>query len=361
MRACSRVGIDLSWRCNWNCRTCFYHFDERLHKAVDKPLVQIQQEVDAGVRRGCDHALAIGWGEPAIAPSALDFITYCKTKGITSSMITNGAAPLERYQAFFEAGINHVHVSVHGLGDVLDSIAGVKRAAAGQARLERWLADNGKPWRSNSTLQQENYRQLGEIVADVLEHGARHVVLLGFLPHYHWGDPAKMRTVAVHPAELQPQVERCLDRIAEAGRLATLRYHPMCFLRPEYWKYVVNARYVLFDPWEWDYGHCDADVNRVWPHALGLGAGTEVAGPPCSQCCMQLHCGGWNRFYVQGLNIELRALTEKDVPQEHRRYLTRPGHWHDLNPANHAPGFFTTAPAGTAVDGLTWLTPQAVA
>ena len=340
MKPCPRVGVELSWRCNWDCKTCFYHFDDRLHKKIDNPWAQTKAEIDGAKARGCDHVVAVGWGEPAIAPTVEQMITYAKEVGMTSSIITNGAGGLARYQRFYELGLDHLHVSCHGLGDVLNEIADSPVAYAKQSELKTWLKESGKPWRSNTTLQVQNYKQLPELVDNLIDHNCRHIVLLGFLPHYAWNAPEKMRTVAVHPEVLQPILEECIDKIVAAGRMTTLRYHPFCFLRPQYWKYVTNARYVMFDPWEWDYGNCSTDVERVWKAAKAQGDGVAVHGQPCAGCALQLHCGGWNRHYVGGMGIQLRQLRIDDVLPNDRAGSLQRGYFHDQNPANQASGHF---------------------
>ncbi len=347
MRGCARVGLELSWRCNVDCATCFYHHDERLHKPIDTPWEKLKDQIDRAKKRGCDHAVAVGWGEPAIAPSVRTFLQYSRTLNMTTSIITNGVCGIKRYETFFtEDNIDHLHVSAHGMGEVLDEIFDSKGSHKKQDELKKWLKESGRPWRANITLQQLNHKQLPELVDNLIEHGALHVILLGFLPHYAWEEPAKCKTVAVHPAVLQPIVEQCIDKIVAAGRFATLRYHPFCFLRPEYWKYVTNARYVMLDPWEWDYEHYDHDVEKVWPHAVNQGNVVAVQGEPCKSCAMNLHCGGWNKHNVTGLGVDLKKLSISDIPSEFRASAGIRGFWHDQNPANQAKGYFGKLPNG---------------
>lgn len=341
MRPCSRVGVELSWRCNWACTTCFYHFDQRLHKKIDKPWVELKEELDAAKLRNCDHAVAVGWGEPAIAPTVRQFLDYSHQIGLRTSLITNGTALLKSYQEFYsDHYLDHLHVSCHGLGSTLDKIAGVSGAFEAQSRLTQWLRDSALPWRANITLQQLNYKQLPILTKDLLDHGCRHVVFLGFLPHYAWQAPDKLQTVAVHPAALQPVLEQCIDLVLQSNRLVTLRYHPFCFIRPQYWKYITNARYVLFDPWEWDYGSHSADIERVWANSVEVGERVAVQRQPCTGCKLRMHCGGWNRFYVDGLDIKLRGLIAKDALEQDRGQLDVRGHFHDQNPANACTGSF---------------------
>ena len=109
MKQCKRYGIDLSWRCNWNCKTCFYHFDDRLHQQIDKSEEDIKKEIDSAVNRGCNHIVVVGQGEPTLAPTIKKTIWYCKQINITSSIITNGTADIQFYQELY---VRKIHLGI---------------------------------------------------------------------------------------------------------------------------------------------------------------------------------------------------------------------------------------------------------
>jgi hypothetical protein len=114
----------------------------------------------------------------------------------------------------------------------------------------------------------------------------------------------------------------------------TIRYHPMCILPPDLRRFVVNARYVLYDPWEWDYDSCGLDPERLWHRALDFGNSVANIGHPCNNCGLFMHCGGWNKTYINAFNgaglSSCVAAAETQVP----------GYMHDQNPANHEKGYF---------------------
>ena len=345
MRRCTRVGIEVTKRCNWRCQTCFHRWKPTFNADEHRTIESVATEIDAAIARGCDHSVLVGEGEPTLWRGLFEFIQYCKDKGITSSVITNGTCSIEKAARMYETGLNHLHVSAHGMGETLDRIAGVPGAGIKQSALIEWLGESGLPWRSNATLQLENYKELPKITDYMITNGCRHIVYLGFLPHYEWNDPEKLRTVAVHPAELRPYLEESIGIIEDTNSkktrsiddpqiLTTIRYHPMCHIEPRYWKYIVNARYVLYDPWEWDYEYLGLDDKSFWEAAKGIGGTVSVNGPPCIKCDLLLHCGGWNKHMVKGFNgagLDAKLLMPK---------LTEPGAIHDQNPANHAKGYF---------------------
>jgi MoaA/NifB/PqqE/SkfB family radical SAM enzyme len=299
------------------------------------------QQVREGKDRGCDHSVIVGWGEPTLWPHLVPWVEAVKNEGMTSSIITNGTADPEYYQDLFDAGINHLHLSIHGIGSVINKISGSSAAAGKQMAIMEYLKETKLPWRSNTTLQQDNYKQLPEIVQTIIDHGAYHVVLLNFLPHYEWSDPEKLRQVAVDPRVLAPLMEQCIDMILDAGRFVTLRYFPMCHLKPKYWPYVTNARYVLYDPGEWDNGHCGEQLAKLWRSACELGDGVAITTSPCLSCALRIHCGGWNKIYASG--FDGAGLTPLDISIASILDLGReffdPGYLFDQNPFNATRGY----------------------
>jgi MoaA/NifB/PqqE/SkfB family radical SAM enzyme len=249
-------------------------------------------------------------------------------------MITNAATGLDRFKCFFAQGLDHLHISSHGLDGTLDDIVGIKGAFKRQAEVKQWLSSEGLPYRSNVTLQKKNYRELPELAEYEISHGVYHFVMLGFLPHYEWKDHAA--EVAVHPAELRSYIEAAADLLIEAGTYFTIRYHPLCHLATRYWQYVVNARYVYFDPWEWNYDLQANDVPLLWSASVALGKSTAVKGPPCSGCSAYRHCGGWNA--VSAATFDGADLTAIHDPGQYSLMWDFDGGVHDLNPANALTG-----------------------
>lgn len=342
MRRCTRVGIDVTKRCNWKCRTCFYRWKSDFNQQFDRHINDVWRETVAAKERGCDHAVLVGWGEPGLWPPLLDYLARVESIGMSSSIITNGSLPVSKYAAMRAAGLNHLHVSIHGIGAMLDEISGVPGSGDRQKELLEWLKAEKWPWRMNMTVQKVNHKELSAIAEMCLDAGCRHIISLGFLPHYEWNDPEKLRQVAVHPAELREDIEKVFCIVENFNEyekhgykaMITVRYHPMCHLSPEYRKYVVNARYVLYDPWEWDYGAAGRSDESYWNAALDVGNTVAIQADPCRACGLNIHCGGWNRIYADGFDGALLQAVE--MPEETKI----PGWLHDQNPANHGNGWF---------------------
>ncbi len=217
----------------------------------------------------------------------------------------------------------------------MNQIAARPDAAAKQLRLKEWLQKEQLPFRTNLTMQQANYQQMPEALCRDADLGAFHVVMLGFLPHYEWGDPKKTAEVGVHPELLRPYIEETCRLMTERNQLFTIRYHPLCHLDPAYWKHVVNTKYVLFDPFEWTYSLQADNIPALWKDALKMGEGTRTTDP-CNSCSALRHCGGWNKRNVDGVGCTLTAITK--APPEYAKVWDIDGGVHDLNPVNHLDG-----------------------
>jgi MoaA/NifB/PqqE/SkfB family radical SAM enzyme len=262
----------------------------------------------------------------------MELLENCNNRGLPMSIITNGTARLGIYHELFDKGLDHVHLSMHAVGDTHNEIAGMESAYRRQHELRRWLKATNMPWRSNTTLMQANYRMLTEIIDEALEFDNFHFVMLTFLPHYEWKH--HVLDMAVHPEDLAPRIEEAADRLIDAGKYFTIRYFPFCYLRPEYWQYVVNAFYVQFDPWEWEYGQYNKDdIRTSWRGARALRKNVRVES--CEERCLAWrHCGGWNRKYCDAFGGDsiLRPITE--VPDMYRDVWDYDGGLHVLNPVN---------------------------
>lgn len=348
MTPCASAGLEPGWMCQWRCLHCYYVRDPRLGTKQHKTLDQMKREVDAAKARGCNRIYLVGNGEPTLYPFVVELVQYATDQGMGSAVITNGAAGIPKYEKLYAAGLDHVHVSMHGVGEQLSKIAENKTAGALQDKFLRWLSENRLPFRTNTTVQKENWDTLDKIAEAAIGYGCSHFVVLGFLPHYDW--QTYLETVAVPPAQSAPYVQKAADVVLSAGRMLTLRYQPHCLIDPKYWPYIVNARYVPFDPWEWENGKHSFDAEKVWQFALQLGDSVAVRGKPCSDCAVQLHCGGWNRVFASHFGgCGLRAVMDSEVPEQYLSVIKVRGGLHDLNPANHHSGFLRTpVPARTS-------------
>lgn len=332
MNPCKVLALqDVTWKCNWKCKHCYFRRFDKSWDSGDTPLEVLKKEIDSGRARGCDEVALCGKGEPTLHSQVNQIIEYTTKVGMKSLIITNGSVGIERYRKLYDLGLDHLQVSMHGLGGTLDEITEREDAGQKQMKLLEWLNKENHPFRINITLQQLNCREILDIAKKAVQLGAFHISLLNFLPHYQWN--LYLKEVAVNPVELVDMLEESMEYM-EGKVIFTLRYFPMCLLRPNFWKYVTNTLYVLFDPWEWDYGQYSKDIEKVWESAVGLSETVRIKGNPCDFCLLKDHCGGWNKVYAQAFNFEgLKAI--KEVPNELEEAVIQRGGLFDLNPANN--------------------------
>ena len=330
MKPCRKVGLDVTWRCNWHCVHCFYRRNPKLHQAIDTPMPEIEARLEQAQAGGLDHAVMVGYGEPMLCKNTPEIVRMAREMGMAVSMITNGTAGVERYQPLFDDGLDHLHISSHGTGDTLTAITGDRAAFAAQEELKQWLGRKGLSYRMNVAVQQMNYRQLPEICAHEFEAGAWHVVLLGFLPHYEWKD--HVTEIAVHPAILRPWLEEAAYLLLNLHVNFSIRYHPFCHIDPSLWPYVTNARHVFMDPFEWNYTLSARDPQAVWRASVECGE-SFACKEPCRECLAYRHCGGWNRTMAAAFKgADLQPIRE--MPCEYEQVWAREGGLFDLNPVN---------------------------
>lgn len=332
MNPCKVLALqNVTWKCNWKCMHCYFRRFGKSWDSGDTPLEVLKKEIDNGRARGCDKVALCGKGEPTLHSQVDEIIKYATKLGMKSLIISNGSVDMQRYQQLFDSGLDHVQLSMHGLGETLDNISGVKGAGKRQARFLEWANDNKHPFRVNITLQQLNYQEILDIAKEAIRFGAFHVSFLNFLPHYHWKHHVK--EIAVDPELLIEPLEEAIEWLEKAGAFFTIRYFPMCMARPNFWKYITNARFVLFDPWEWEYGHYSNDVEKVWRAAIVTGRKVGIKGEPCNSCLLKEHCDGWNKFYARAFDFK-GLKTIKEIPDEYKDIINKRGGLFDLNPAN---------------------------
>lgn len=343
MKPCKRVGLDVTWRCNWRCLHCFYRFGGNEHGQLgtpyDVPLETLLAKVDKARSRGIDHVVLEGWGEPTLLPYLGELLIACRDRGMTTSIITNGVQPLQHYaKMYFDWGLDHLHISSHGFGHTLATVADRKDAGDRQLRTKRWLQREGLPFRTNVTLQEANWKEIPEIIKQDADLGSFHLVMLGFLPHYEWADLKKTEQVAIAPSKLRPYIEQASRWLLDNKKMFTIRYHPFCHLDPEFWPYVCNTRYVLFDPWEWNYSLQADDPASLWRDAVSMGDKQVEPGGECDKCVARRHCGGYNRRNVEATGDPLVAVTQVPKQYEFLKAWEENGGLFDMNSVNHLHG-----------------------
>lgn len=159
-----QAQIEITNRCNLNCVMC-----PRDHFKVlkeDMPLETFKMIISR--LRGVKQLTLTGWGEPLIHPHIFEMIAYCKARGYSVKLTTNGSllTPDFRHQVF-----------TSGLDGITISIESVKRVSeAGHSDLDvlkhvRDLVKERKGIIPAVTLQTTLHKDKGEDIYDVIQFG----------------------------------------------------------------------------------------------------------------------------------------------------------------------------------------------
>ena len=337
MKPCRRVGLNVTKKCNVNCIHCFYRYSEEFNTEHHVSPEEIKLKMVAAKKRGCNHALAIGWGEPMMYRHINEFVANAKEVGLHSSIITNGVIHTSKYEKLYDLGIDHIHLSVHAIGDTFDKIT---RTHGSWRLLEKnliWLKENNLPFRTNTTIQQENFESLPDIVRRILNYRPYHVVLLGYLPII--SQRGKLEKVMKSYSEIRSPLERALGILEENGVFFTLRYHPFCKINMKYWKYITNTPYVVFDPWEWEYGLLTENLQEMYSNGMKKFGGVLHNDVPCEQCAVKLHCGGVHKAYFKFEDDVCEPVKLELLDVGEQKIIEKMGLYFDRNPANSLTGY----------------------
>ena len=203
-----------------------------------------------------NDAVDIQGGEPTIYPQIDELVSYCRGIGLRPTLITNALALANRDRCLSlrQAGLHDLLVSVHGQGEIFDSIVGVPQAHRKQLLAIDNLLDTGIPFRFNCVLSKMALPQLADIARFAVDKGALVVNFIAFNP---FEDQQKLgrRSVENVPrySEVAQYLVPALDILEEAGVESNVRYFPFCMLPERHWKCNYNFQQLPYDCHEWDY------------------------------------------------------------------------------------------------------------
>ena len=159
-----QAQIEITNRCNFNCIMC-----PRDHFKVpkeDMPLENFKKIVER--LKGVKQIILTGWGEPLIHPHIFEMIAYCKARGYSVKLTTNGI--------LLTSDFRH-KVITSGLDGITISIESVKRVSeAGHSGLDvlkhvRDLVEERKGTFPAITLQTTLHKGKEEDIYDVIQFG----------------------------------------------------------------------------------------------------------------------------------------------------------------------------------------------
>jgi radical SAM protein with 4Fe4S-binding SPASM domain len=128
------VNINVTRRCNLNCRMCVQHRQEGQQNpglSWYDPKNELPVKIwEKAMDEMAPHRIWLGvtGGEPTLYPHMKEFVTTCVGKGIPLELTTNGLL-LDSFAEFFvREGMEMIFVSVDGPEEIHDEIRGTKGA-----------------------------------------------------------------------------------------------------------------------------------------------------------------------------------------------------------------------------------------
>lgn len=107
------VRYEVTDKCNAACIMCPRDLHTRPHGIMDQD--KYERSIDEVVELGCKQVTLTGFGEPFLDKNLEKKISYAKSKGLRTYVITNGSLLHARGQAIADAGLDELRISFYGM------------------------------------------------------------------------------------------------------------------------------------------------------------------------------------------------------------------------------------------------------
>jgi len=252
----TRLDVNLGYVCNNNCLFCYFRHrkQERRNPSTEKIVALFSRIKKLGI-----DTLEMTGGEVTLRPDIMELISVAKKdlqyKKIT--IITNGSrfCDLDFAREAIQRGVDDVLVSVHGpAADLHDKLTDRKGSFLEAAQAIKNVLGLGASCRTNTVINDLNYRQASVIAGRLSEWGVKKINFIFFSPL----DDAARLPDDLWPrySDAAPFIKGMIDAHAEAFETISIKVIPFCFMEG-YENYVTNFWQNLYDPYEWDF------FNRV--------------------------------------------------------------------------------------------------
>ncbi len=270
--------------CNQKCVFCSNPANGRVI-----PWKEAAAMVDSFAQAGAAGVILTG-GEPTLFPELPRLVARAKEKGLPPRLITNGqkTASFSYLKSLADAGLNHLHVSVHSHKDeVQASLSGNPRSLAKIGRTLEHAGRLGLRVDINTVINKENAGHLSGLVRWLTGK-------FPYLKHFVWNnlDPL-MNTASLNPgivarlSDFEVELHRAMEFLDSTGRTFRVERVPLCYMSEfphrstETRKIVKNeGRRIYFldekglrvqDRTSWSYGKSDRCRScRLEPLCAGL-------------------------------------------------------------------------------------------
>ncbi len=353
--------LQLTRECKQHCRFC-----SNPPSGVDLSEPEMREHVDDLVARAYDGIILTG-GEPTIAPLLLPAIAYSRSRGLFVRMISNGqrlADPVW-FRALVDAGLSHVHLSLHSARAEVHDYLTQTPGAFGM--ITAALRHVGAMQAEGRTITSDINTVINAANSDHLDHTVRWICeTFPHVRHFVWNnmDPNMNRAernpdVIPRLSEFEVSLRRAMDYLHGTGRSFRAERVPLCYMPAYAWASTETRKIVKEEE------RCIRFLDKkgfVLQKQFLHGKAAACDACPLDPVCAGLYSMGYHYdpaelFPVDGDVVAImRAVLRRDPePELVARIGARRGMRSDEQPDDHGlrrAGGATVNPSAAVVQGV---------
>ena len=248
-----RFDLNMGRRCNLRCKFCYYLEEIESGDTRDMSTQQVKDVLDIGYRRGKRRVDLTG-GEPTIRGDLAEIIAYARDVGYeTVCIITNGllVSKKEKLQAYVDAGLNDILLSVHAYNGALhDELVGLTGAHHKVMTALRHAQEIGITTRVNHVVSNLNYQDVSQMAALMADYAPDALNFILFNPTRNAIDAYEVLSLTYR--DFSPYLLDMLETYHDTFPALNLRHIPFCYVKG-FEPHVKTMYQLQYEKVEWDY------------------------------------------------------------------------------------------------------------
>ena len=180
------VPLILSWnvtrKCNMKCSHCYINADTK--ESITELTTEEAKKLIDQICEVSKPLLVLSGGEPLLRPDIYDLVRYGASKGLKMGIGSNGSLiETDAAKKLKEAGIETVSISLDShIPEQHDKFRGIQGSWEKAVNAIKVLRKNGVLVQVNTTVTQQNYSQIDEIMSLVEKLGVENFHLFFLVP-----------------------------------------------------------------------------------------------------------------------------------------------------------------------------------
>lgn len=166
------VNIIITHKCNLYCKHCYMNAGNHDYENSDKIFQKFKVTIDKLQNFGIKKVMITG-GECTVSSNLIKMLEYCKRKGMTTSIFTNGMILNKKICNY----VDDYNLSIDGLEDYHNDIRGNINAYKNVLRTINYLQNNNKNVKVQITVTRQNINQVLATIDMLRTYGIKKVNL----------------------------------------------------------------------------------------------------------------------------------------------------------------------------------------